>query len=88
MFHTAVLMYVSDPAERAAFATSVGQVCDHWVSNEPPGAFPEIAARARAPRPPGNFLLALDGEPVAWTDPHGATMLWLGNTRRTDSVSG
>jgi hypothetical protein len=78
VFHTAVLTYVYDPAERAAFAASVGQVCDHWVSNEPPAAFPEIAARAHAPRPPGNFLLALDGEPLAWTDPHGATTRWLG----------
>jgi hypothetical protein len=50
-----------------------------WISNEVPGVFPEIAAKATASRPEGAFLLAIDGEPVAWTDPHGAWIDWFAN---------
>jgi hypothetical protein len=48
-----------------------------WISNEVPGVFPEVAARAKRRGPPGSFLLAVNGHPVAWTDPHGAWIDWL-----------
>jgi hypothetical protein len=51
---------------------------DVWISNEAPRVFPDIAARAGTPGPPGHFLLAVNGAPVAWTDPHGASIEWLG----------
>jgi hypothetical protein len=77
VFHTAVLTYVVSEAERRAFAGSVSAVCDYWISNEALHCLPEIAAQAPI-RPPGNwFLMALNGKPIAWTDPHGAAIEWI-----------
>jgi hypothetical protein len=76
IFHTAVLAYVASPDERAEFARAVTSLCDVWISNEAPRLFPDIAARAATPRP-GHFLLAVNGTPVAWTDPHGASLEWI-----------
>ncbi|MBV8409345.1 MAG: DUF2332 domain-containing protein [Alphaproteobacteria bacterium] len=81
VFHTAVLAYLSDPGERAAFANSVRAICDHWISNEAPAVFPTIAAQAGSPPARERFLLALDGRPVAWTDPHGTAMKWIEDAR-------
>jgi hypothetical protein len=77
IFHTAVLAYVTSPDERAEFARSAASLCDVWISNEAPRVFPEIATRAGARSPPGQFLLAVNGAPVAWTDPHGASLEWI-----------
>ncbi|WP_191083014.1 DUF2332 domain-containing protein [Roseococcus microcysteis] len=73
IFHTAVLAYLPDPADRAAFMREVGGLCDVWIANEAPGVLPGLAP----PGPPpaaGRFLLAVNGVPRAWTDPHGAAM--------------
>jgi len=77
IFHTAVLTYVRS-TERAEFARAVTTLSDIWISNEAPQVFPEIAARAATPGRPGQFLLAVNGTPVAWTDPHGASLDWIG----------
>jgi hypothetical protein len=78
VFHTAVLGYLPDPGERAAFAATVRSLGATWISNEVPGVFPDMAAKVPVVRPAGAFLLAVDGEPVAWTDPHGAWVEWFG----------
>lgn len=78
VFHTAVLGYVGEPSARAAFAANLGRLGATWISNEIPGVFPEIAAKAPNNRPRGAFLLSLNGEPVAWTDPHGSWIDWFG----------
>lgn len=76
IFHTAVLAYVADLGEREAFGARATQH-GMWISNEMPGVFPQIAKRARARGPAGHFLMALNGAPVAWTDPHGASAEWI-----------
>ncbi len=78
VFHTAVLAYVTDPADRQAFAERVTSLCPYWISNEYPGVFPEMASVAGERGVPGRFLLAMNGSPVAWTDPHGASLEWIG----------
>lgn len=78
VFHSATLAYVRDAAARAAFVTMVWEHSAIWICNEAPIAFPDIAARAPRPPPPGAFLLAVNGEPMAWTDPHGAWIDWFG----------
>jgi hypothetical protein len=78
IFHTAALAYVSPAQEREAFARSVASLCDVWIANEAPGVFPDITARAKKAGPKGWFLLSLTGEPVAWADPHGAALEWIG----------
>jgi hypothetical protein len=77
VFHTAVLAYIADPAARDRFAQAMRGLRAVWISNESPGVFPSIAARLRRPGPPGAFLLAVDGVPVAWTQPHGEWIEWL-----------
>jgi hypothetical protein len=76
IFHTAALAYVLDLGERLAFAARAMQR-GTWISNEMPGVFPEIAKRAAARGPAGHFLLSLNATPVAWTDPHGASLGWI-----------
>lgn len=78
VFHTAVLAYVPDQAEREAFAAAVPALCDCWISNEAPSVLPDVAARTPDPPPIGRFLLTVDGAPVAWADPHGAALDWIG----------
>ena len=73
-----MLAYVAELADREAFAHAAMQLGKIWISNEHPQTFPAIAATATAPAPRGRFLLALNGHPVAWTDPHGAGMDWIG----------
>jgi hypothetical protein len=82
VFHTAVLGYLRGEAERRAFARSVGTFCDYWVSNEAPGVLPDIATPLRGPPPRQRFLLAVNGAPLAWTDPHGAAIEWIDRERR------
>jgi hypothetical protein len=75
VFHTAVLAYVAEAAKRQAFADAVGSLCPYWVSNESPAVFPQQTVGTA---PPGRFLLSVNGSPVAWTDPHGAALEWIG----------
>ena len=81
VFHSAVLAYVGPRDDRERFAREVRALNAVWISNETPPVFPDIAAKTPAPPMPGNFLLAVNGEPVAWTDHHGASINWLATTR-------
>ena len=73
VWHSAVLAYV--PAfERAGFADLMGGLPVTWIANE--GATLEIGP----PAPwagPGDFVLRRDAEPIAITDPHGASVTWI-----------
>lgn len=77
VFHTAVLAYVSALEARLRFVDTVRRSRAVWISNEVPSLFADIAARAPAPAPRGRFLLAVDGEPKAWTAPHGQSLDWF-----------
>jgi hypothetical protein len=76
VFHTAVLAYVDPQEARDEFARTAEELCDVWLSNEDPRVFPAIATAA-GPAPTGKMLLAQNGRPLAWTDPHGATLDWI-----------
>jgi hypothetical protein len=79
VFHTAVLAYVADAALREEFGSVVRRSGAVWISNETPGVFRSFAA-PRGPR--GAFLLAVDGVPQAWTDPHGGWIEWIDGGER------
>jgi len=81
VFHTAVLGYVADRAQRRLFAETVRGLCPCWISNEAPRVFPEHAVGAGDPPRAGDFLMAVNGAPVAWTDPHGASLRWIADPR-------
>ena len=77
VFHTTVLMYVRDMADRKRFADMVRDIGATWVMNEDPELFPDIAAKAPPPPGPGRLLLSVNAEPVAWTQPHGQSIDWF-----------
>lgn len=77
IFHSAVLAYVSDAAKRDQFAEQMTSIDAHWISNEHPLVFAGIASKLLEPPRPDQFLLCLDGEPVAQTGPHGQSINWL-----------
>jgi len=81
VFHTSVLYQVPGP-RRALFAEVVRGLPGHWIAVEAPG----LLAYHELPQPPDESLynvLALDGEPLAWTRGHGQAMEWFaGDTAR------
>ena len=78
VFHSAALAYVTPRAARLGFVEALRRTRAVWISNEAPGVFPDILARAPAPVPSSRFLLAVDGVPKAWTGPHGQSLDWFG----------
>lgn len=78
IFHTAVLGYVRDTADRQHFAETVRGLGARWIADEPPGLIELDMPPRPGPAPRGEFLLSLDDRPLAWADPHGAWLRWLG----------
>lgn len=74
VFHSAVLAYV-DATRRAAFAEMVRDLGVTWLANEAPGVVADVDPPALDSTP---FVLTLDGEPVAYTQSHGAWAHWVG----------
>jgi hypothetical protein len=78
IFHSAVLAYV-ETTERDRFRSIVQALPAHWIANEAPsvfgldGAQPPPAGRHDAAR----FLLSLNGQPKAYTGPHGQSLNWI-----------
>jgi hypothetical protein len=77
IFHTAVLMYVDDRADRERFADAVSASPAVWLANEAPQRIPGLDPAAVGAHPEGTFLLCRDGRPLARTDPHGSRIDWL-----------
>jgi hypothetical protein len=77
VFHTAVLAYVREPADREAFAAAVAESGAVWLANESPRAIPGVPAEHDGVLARDAFVLARDGEPIAWTEPHGTWVNWL-----------
>ncbi|HEX5872060.1 MAG TPA: DUF2332 domain-containing protein [Longimicrobium sp.] len=76
IFHSATLAYVS-PVDRARFVDNVRKSGAVWISHEAPAVFPEIARKLDGRPPPDRFILAVNGEPVALTGPHGQSIDWI-----------
>lgn len=79
VFHSAVLVYLSRQARRR-FVEQVKGSGARWVSNEGLTIFDEIATKLPGEDPDrSGFILALDGEPLARTGPHGQYLESLGH---------
>ena len=77
VFHSAVLAYVLDAEERAAFARAVKATGAVWIANERPAYLPELPETlVGRPPDPQAFLLSIDSQPVAWADPYGTALTW------------
>ena len=77
IFHSAVLGYLSSRHAIDSFIATVKELRAIWISNEAPAVLPDISARLRNTMPRNRFLLAVDGEPVAFTGPHGQAIDWF-----------
>lgn len=81
VFHSAVLAYVPDAADREHFAAVLDTLRRGrrlvWLANEAPTRIPRLPEAVADQYPPGEFLLCQDGVPIARTDPHGARITWL-----------
>ncbi|PJJ73020.1 uncharacterized protein DUF2332 [Diaminobutyricimonas aerilata] len=69
---TGVLAYLPR-ARRERFREEVRRLGVHWVSLEFAGLYPDTAPAA-VPPSDAPFLLALDGHPLAFAEPHGETL--------------
>jgi hypothetical protein len=76
VFRSAVLTYVPDHAARWALADEVTSLCPYWICNEAPRVMPDLSGGVAEPGG-GRFLLSVNRKPVAWTDPHGASITWI-----------
>jgi hypothetical protein len=72
----AVLVYLSAD-DRRAFVDSVTELDATWISLDGVGVLPWIDAQLDPPPVPGDFLVSLNGVPVARCGPHGQTLDWL-----------
>ncbi|WP_310621718.1 DUF2332 domain-containing protein [Flexibacterium corallicola] len=78
VFHSAVLCYVRDTDKRDAFIKMLLGSDVHWISNEGSRVITRFADKVAGPHPSGRFLLCENGEPCAWTGPHGQALEWIG----------
>lgn len=77
VFHTAVLAYLEEEA-RVRFAGTLAGLPVHWLANEGQGVVAGVMDQVREPpRSSTDFVLALDGAPIAFTQPHGRSLHWL-----------
>lgn len=78
VFHTAVLAYLPASA-RDRFVSLIGGMPARWISNEGVRVTPGVAERLPNDDRPrrSDFIVALDGEPVAYAQPHGRSLHWL-----------
>jgi hypothetical protein len=80
VFHTAVLSYMSAD-ERDRFRADVSGLDAQWISNEGPGVVPSLDAPPLTPVADSHFVIARNGRPVAFCDPHGRWIQWLPDTQ-------
>lgn len=75
VMHSVVLAYLARD-ERDAFVEAVRASGAHWLSFEGSTVVTSLRDLVAAPERP-HFLVALDGEPVAFASPHGSWVDWL-----------
>lgn len=78
LIHSSVLSYIDDEQEKRLVCDRIQAACDVWICNEATRVLPWIAAQAPTAPPPGMFMQAVNGSPIAWTDPHGSALRLIG----------
>lgn len=75
VFHSAVVAYLSDSTDRDRFWKQMMHSNATWISNESPRVY--SATQHLVEQSQGRFLLTVNGEPTAWTGPHGQSIEWI-----------
>lgn len=73
VFHSAVLAYLAAET-RSRFVELVSGLPGHWISNEGAGVLEPVPSSLRTSAADGRFIVAVDGHPRAFADPHGRSM--------------
>lgn len=75
------------PSDRAEIVNLAGALGARLITMEPVTALPDVAARLAAltAPEPTPFVLALDGEPLAYVSPHGERLSWLTSVGQPDA---
>lgn len=76
VIHTAVLAYF-ERDRRAEFERMIGELPVRWISNEGERVMPSMRDKIAPWTQEPSFVMALDGEPIARTGPHGQFLHWL-----------
>ena len=77
VFHTTVLAYLTRRSEIDDFAKSMRANGVTWISNEAPEVLGTSPKEPTSFKKKGPLVLSLDGEPVAFSSPHGRWLHWL-----------
>jgi len=82
VFHTAVASYLDRAGRDRLTDLMTGLVAEgacHWVSNEGYAVLPRVSGALADVEPDGDldFVLGIDGHPVALSHGHGRRMVWL-----------
>jgi len=86
VFHSAVLAYFSS-VERERFVEAVTALDAEWISNEGLAVLPTVAAKVDPLIDVGSrFVVALNGEPLALSGPHGDSFDWLSTRVRVSGA--
>lgn len=78
VLHSAVIAYLEEPDRVRFHELMTGLVAAgrcRWISNEGGRVLPAVTGSREVP--PGRFVTALDGVPVAWSHGHGHAIDWL-----------
>lgn len=78
VLHSAVIAYLEEPDRVRFHELMTGLVAAgrcRWISNEGGRVLPAVTGSREVP--PGRFVTALDGAPVAWSHGHGHAIDWL-----------
>ncbi len=75
------------PSDRAEIVNLAGALGARLITMEPVTALPDVAARLAAltAPEPTPFVLALDGEPLAYVSAHGDRLSWLTSVGQPDA---
>jgi hypothetical protein len=77
VFHTAVLAYIPR-ADRIDFRDTVRALGVTWICNESADVISDMIRTESKPSIADGFLMSVNERPVAWTDPHGRCIEWIG----------
>jgi len=68
---------VPDPAERHAFGDQVASIGARWVSQVGRDVLAPPGSAATQPWPSNQYVIAVDRNPTAHSEVHGAWVRWL-----------
>lgn len=78
VLNSAALCYITSSGEIEAFAEMMRALGVTWISSESPRVLPWITEKVSKPWRDRCHLLSVNEQPVAWADPHGTSIEWIG----------